>query len=446
VLLAVLAPSIALVACKNESPVESGSGGSSGAGTGGASGAGAGGAGGSGAGGSSSAGTGGRGGSGGSGAGGASATGQGGRGGSAGATGAGGSASAGPACTATATMTIAGNGAAFPFPQNRGSAACIFPPTCTGDDAATGWQKYKARLIVDGGSGTLRVQRPENANDTVSEGIGYGMLFAVYFNDKATFDALWAYEQQFPDTTGLMNWHINSDGTVAGRNSATDSDEDMAFALVMADKQWGGYTTVAKDLLGKVAMGDFGADGTVKGGDTYVAVNPSYLAPAFYRAFAAYTGDARWTTILEKTYSLLAGAANATTGLVPDWSTGQRGPNYTYDATRTPFRVALDACWNGEPRAVAFSQKIGAFFAGIGAANIKDGYSLDGTVTGMYTNSAFVGPAGVAGMAANQPTLVADAYTFAASAAKAGTDSYYNLSWALFSTMMMSGNFTDLSQ
>ena len=27
----------------------------------------------------------------------------------------------------------------------------------------------------------------------------------------------------------------------------------------------------------------------------------------------------------------------------------------------------------------------------------------------------------------------------------AGTDSYYNLSWALFSTMMMSGNFVDLS-
>jgi len=65
------------------------------------------------------------------------------------------------------------------------------------------------------------VQRPENANDTVSEGMAYGMLFAVYMNDKATFDALWKYEQKFLDPMGLMHWHINGDGTIAGRNSAT---------------------------------------------------------------------------------------------------------------------------------------------------------------------------------------------------------------------------------
>jgi endo-1,4-beta-D-glucanase Y len=396
----------------------------------------------------SGAGTGGKGGTG-AGTGGAVASGSGG----AGQTGAGGAPGAGgvsgaPACSTAGTMTVAGNGAVFPFPQNRASGACVYPPTCNGDDAATGWQKYKAKLIVDGGMSTLRVQRPENSNDTVSEGIGYGMLYAVYFNDKTTFDALWAYEQRFVDTMGLMNWNINSDGTVAtrGKNSATDGDEDMAFALLMADKQWGGYTSVAKDFIGKVATGDFGTDGTIKGGDMYVAVNPSYLAPAFYRAFGVYTGDPRWSTILDQTYTLLAGLANATTGLVPDWSTGQRGPDYTYDAARAPFRIALDACWNGEPRAIAFSQKIAAFFAGIGAANIKDGYSLDGTVTGMYTNSTFVGPAGVAGMAANQPQLVADAYTRVSTDTRAGTDSYYNLSWALFSTMMMTGNFVDLSQ
>src|SRR4029079_13613993 len=133
---------------------------------------------------------------------------------------------------------------------------------------------------------------PENANDTVSEGIAYGMLFAVYFNDKTTFDGLWAYAQRFLDPSGLMNWHINAGGTVAGANSATDSDEDMAFALVMADKQWGGYTTTAKSMLTTVAMYDFAADGTIQGGDTYPnSVNPSYIAPAFYRVFADYTGN-----------------------------------------------------------------------------------------------------------------------------------------------------------
>jgi hypothetical protein len=138
---------------------------------------------------------------------------------------------------------------------------------------------------------------------------------------------------------------------------------------------------------------------------------------------------------------------NATTGLVPDWSTGGRGPDYKYDAARAPFRIALDACWNNEPRAITFSTKIAGFFANIGAANIKDAYTVAGMDTGSNTNSTFVGPAGVAGMASapGQTKLVGDAYTFVAAAANAGTDSYYNLAWALFSTMMMTGNFADLS-
>ena len=100
----------------------------------------------------------------------------------------------------------------------------------------------------------MRVTRPSDGNDTVSEGISYGMLFAVYMNDKATFDAIWKYEQKHLNAHGLMHWRISSSGTTTGSNSATDADEDMAFALVMADKQWGGYTTTATTMLTTVAM------------------------------------------------------------------------------------------------------------------------------------------------------------------------------------------------
>ena len=76
-------------------------------------------------------------------------------------------------------------------------------------------------------------------------------------------------------------------------NSATDGDEDMVFALVMADKQWGGYMTAADNMLTIIAMNDYATDGTIKGGDKYPnAVNPSYIAPAYYRVFSDYTGDA----------------------------------------------------------------------------------------------------------------------------------------------------------
>jgi endo-1,4-beta-D-glucanase Y len=283
-------------------------------------------------------------------------------------------------------------------------------------------------------------------DDTVSEGISYGMLFAVYLNDKTTFDKIWQYAQNHFDDKGLMHWQIRADGTTQGQNSATDSDEDIGFALVMADKQWGGYTEVAKAYLGKVLEHDFHDDGTIRGGDNYDDVNPSYLAPAFYRAFAAYTGDNRWMQVIEKSYEILSNADNDTTGLVPDWSTGPRGGDYLYDAARTPYRIALDACWNGEPRAKAYAEKIGAFFAQVGVANIRDGYALDGTLVGSYKNSTFIGPAGVAGMVGNQSALINDAYAQVAMDLQAGTESYYNLSWAMFAALMMTGNFADLSR
>jgi hypothetical protein len=138
---------------------------------------------------------------------------------------------------------------------------------------------------------------------------------------------------------------------------------------------------------------------------------------------------------------------NATTGLVPDWYSGATGPNYTYDAARTPYRIGNDYCWNGEPRAQSFLQKISAFFGNIGAANIKDGYTLSGTVTGQYTNSVFVGPAGVSGMNgyAPQVQLVAGAYARVIQEGAAGTGDYFNLSWALFTNLMMTGNFINMA-
>ena len=58
-------------------------------------------------------------------------------------------------------------------------------------------------------------------------------------------------------------------------------------------------------------------------------------------------------------------------------------------------------------------------------------------------NSTFVGPAGAAGMASNQAQLVADAYTRVAADARAANESYYNRSWALFTVLLMTGNFVN---
>jgi endo-1,4-beta-D-glucanase Y len=352
--------------------------------------------------------------------------------------------------------TPAADGATFPFPQHRLGDACAYPSNCADADVALAWMKWKQAFVTDAGGGTSRVRRPGNGNDTVSEGIGYGMLAAVYLTDRPTFDGLWAYAQMRLDENGVMNWHYDAGGALLdGGGGATDADEDMAFALVMADAQWGGYATPAKALIGQILQHEVEAGSNVlKPGDRWGGssqTNPSYLSPAYYRVFARYTGDSRWSAVVDASYVLLGKCANATTGLVPDWCDAsggvQRSSHYAYDACRTPWRIAVDACWNGEPRAQAFLARVTAFFAKQGAANIKDGYGLDGTPMGQSNALAFVGPAGAGGLAGPASALTRDAYTRVKAvtrlAAGSGYD-YYDASWGVLSLLLMTGNLADL--
>jgi endo-1,4-beta-D-glucanase Y len=351
----------------------------------------------------------------------------------------------------------AAGGASFPFPQHRFGATCAYPASCNDADVTLAWANWKKAFVTAAGS-ALRVKRPTNANDTVSEGIGYGMMAAAYLADRATFDGLWAYASARLDENGVMNWHYDANGNALdGGGGATDADEDMAFALVMADAQWpGAYAGPAKTLIGHV-LGSEVEDGTnvLKPGDRWGGsdqTNPSYLAPAYYRVFASYTGDSRWMAVVDASYALLDKCANAKTGLVPDWCNAQGAPqrnsHYSYDACRTPWRIAVDACWSGEPRAVAYLARVSAFFGKVGSANIKDGYGLDGTPLGAANAVAFVGPAGASALAGPASTLTRDAYTRVKAVSRLAAGSsydYYDASWGLLSLLLMTGNLADLT-
>ena len=126
-----------------------------------------------------------------------------------------------------------------------GAGACVMPTGSKFMDAATAYAKWKVDLITTSGAGGfVRVTRPNSpgnaVNSTASEGIGYGMLVAVYMDEQDVFDKLWKYEQLHLNARGLMDWQIDPEGTApSGTGAATDGDEDMAFALIMADKKWG---------------------------------------------------------------------------------------------------------------------------------------------------------------------------------------------------------------
>ena len=146
-----------------------------------------------------------------------------------------------------------------------GRGTCALPPAASDAALQAAYARWKTDLVTsDGAGGFQRVKRPNSGNpfnSSNSEGIGYGMIAAVYLDDQSLFDKLWKYEQQWIlDSHGLMNWYINPTGTAAsGTGAATDGDEDMAFALVMADKQWGGkgslettYLDAAKKQIGAI--------------------------------------------------------------------------------------------------------------------------------------------------------------------------------------------------
>ena len=124
------------------------------------------------------------------------------------------------------------------------------------------------------------------------------MLIAVYMNDQALFDDLWKYEQRSPNARrpdGLVRSTRPGPMRLGSRRRATDADEDMAFALVMADKQWGGkgalasnYLDVAKGQISNIWNNEIYQSKLLlpgNAGATGRRLNISYFAPAYYRVF-----------------------------------------------------------------------------------------------------------------------------------------------------------------
>lgn len=383
------------------------------------------------------------------------------------------------------------NGVSFPFPQNRESSRCVYPANYCNSDVQAAYDQWKADTVTtDGAPAGRRVRRTNEPgqlekDSTVSEGIGYGMLIAVYMNDQLLFDDLWKYEQKFVDgRTGLMNWYIKADGSGPADNGggpATDADEDMAFALLMADRQWGGggslgksYLDIAKDTIGKIYANEIFQYKYLKPGawGDNSATNLSYFAPAYYRLFAKVDtpNTANWMMVIDTMYGVLQAALNASNGnqangLVPAWcdasgkpnggafgSTGPAPTNYQYDSCRTPFRIGLDWCWNGNANALAYVKLTSNFFSEIGASKIVDGYDLNGKehaqeqmgANASIQSAAFVGPAAVGAMNdVKYQTFLDEAYDVVATRKLMVGGVYYEDSWTVMTMLMMSGNFLD---
>ncbi len=347
--------------------------------------------------------------------------------------------------------------------DNRVYQYGILPSNRKASDATTAYTTWKGLYAVTCTSPQYRITF-SNAAQTVSEGIGYGMLISAYMGDRTLFDGLWAYYQAHsPGGTngnGVMDWQISGCGGTASAGAATDADLDAALALVVADKKWTGYTTPAKNLIAKIKSSEIQSN-VLKPGPGYggtAETNISYYAPGYYRVFAnaTYGGDAGWTTIASQAYTTINGSLttnSAKGGLVSDWctSTGAyssaasgyvlAGKTYSYDACRTPWRVAVDYAWFGTAAAKTYLDKTVAWVKTIPTLTkgVVDGYNQDGTpnANGQFHNAPFVGGFACAGVASDDAYLSA-AYTDITTITERA---YFNYTLQTLYTIFLTGNF-----
>jgi len=191
-------------------------------------------------------------------------------------------------------------------PHPRACTRCA-TATAVGAGAVRAAYETWARELVtaDGAAPFLRVRRTEGRGSTVSEGIAYGMIIAVMLDQRALFDGLWCYARRWAGRTGLMHWHIHADGGgPVETGAATDADQDMAWALVMAARRWGAsrvvyhrYRAQAARLIDSIWRHavDHARGGLLLPGDAWgkraVPFNPSYFAPGHYRLFGEISGN-----------------------------------------------------------------------------------------------------------------------------------------------------------
>lgn len=386
-----------------------------------------------------------------------------------------------------------------PFPQNLSYIGGSLKPSHRSVELLNGdvvfayrrWQlRYLRQAGVEaGGHPRYRVTMGTSSNArTVSEGQGYGMIIIALMAGEAEdartiFDGLWEFfnDHRSSIDSRLMDWSVNADEVpdTEGNDSAFDGDADIAYGLLLAARQWGcsgrvDYCREAREVITGMLESEIGPESRLPmlgdwvdpDGETYhqYTTRPSDFMPGHFRAFGRATGDDRWNEVaavcLEAT-AVLQSEHAPVTGLLPDFAVGAgssvaslepappgflEGSNdgsYSYNAGRTPWRLATDALLNGSEASAAAATRMGSWVrseAGDDPYRIRAGYALDGTPIGNYFTTYFVSPFGVAAMLdQGSQQWLNDIYD----AVRTRNEGYFEDSVTLLGLLAMTGNFWD---
>ena len=348
----------------------------------------------------------------------------------------------------------------FPFPQNvdYGNGIEVSDKTTAATQLKSAFSYYLTDKYKENGE-YAAIEKDHGSNTFVSEGIGYGMLMMVYFSDNTTsyqdkFDKLWAFYKAGSNKHGLMNWSFGGLNPYDNNaNAATDAEMDVAAALIMAAYQFGDdkYLDEARTLLKNVKQYEFEENGLHKPGDAWNdKKNPSYIAPAYYRLFAAVDTDNAtfWnTTAMNANYALLeTNSAEYSTGLFDNWSDASgKGLDkyYGYDAARTPWRLAQDFYWFGETKAKTMLSKLGTWVSGYAASAMKGTIERTGNTMWNDHNSTFVATLMTSLVTDESRQSKLDEYW--KEVASLGDEAYFEQSMKILCGLLVTGNMPNLA-
>ena len=391
-----------------------------------------------------------------------------------------------------------------PFPQHVTYAAGSLTvsnrsQTLLDSDVRIAYDRWKGHYVAaatDGAGGRARYRiKFSRAADspTVSEGQGYGMLIVALLaghdpDAQDTFDGLlrFSFDHRSTVDTRLTDFFVNADESPDdnGDDTAFDGDADIAYALLLADKQWGSdgdidyraeALTVLQGQLESVVgpdsrlpmLGDF-ADPNGPAVNQYTPRSSDFM-PGHFRAYARATGDTAWNDVTQATQDAITSVQtnhSPVTGLLPDFLVPESGTdhtlkpappdftegpndgNYSFNAGRDPWRIGTDWLLNGSGVSRAQAQKISLWIAGSAGGDpmaIKPGYLLDGTPIppGDFFTSFFAAPMGVAAMCTPGQQAWLDAVY---GAVRNSDEDYYEDSVTLLCMLVMSNNFWDPTQ
>ncbi|MFF5920948.1 glycosyl hydrolase family 8 [Streptomyces flavochromogenes] len=386
------------------------------------------------------------------------------------------------------TGTGGGGGTAVPFGSHlKPYAAGMLKPSgsqATLDQKVVDYyNKWKSAFVRQNcGNGWYQIISPDADHPYVAEAQGYGMVVAATMagadpDAKKIFDGLVKWKIDHPSAVNPNLLAAEQDvncRSVNGGDGATDGDMDVAYGLLLADKQWGSTGTynykdlalkhiaaIKKDELNPTTkllkLGDWSSSGDQY---YYISRTSDWMVDHF-RAFRTASGDTTWDAVRtahQTQISRLQSTYASGTGLLPDFvvdtnttpkpAPGQvlEDPNdgaYWWNACRTPWRIADDAVTSGDATSLAAARKVNSWIktkTGGDPNKIAIGYKLNGTQISAGSEAAFFAPFAVAAMTDSGSQAWLDALWNKMLATPIDTSSYFSASIQLQVMITASGN------